>query len=286
MSSDGGIFRVQARRAWQGGTWRLVLVLFMGVMALGFLQTCLGFWGHDVAELPSAAVAWMGNHAVMQTPVFGLFVYFLMIPCSSAVFADSLLLDVRAQRANALATRSSERGYVLSSAALSFACAFAVVLLALLFSQVVAYVAFPATASQDAFAYGFNTSASYSDALPAAAAGVPLVRLAAECRLVFNLLVALYEALWSGIMALVSFAVSLYVKRSRILVLGAPTLVLLVLSNFLPPELNVMATYMGLGLTWSGGGSVWGLLGLPALVLAAACAAIAAALALRRDVLL
>lgn len=110
--------------------------------------------------------------------------------------------------------------------------------------------------------------------------------LGAENRPIFNLLMALYEAFWSGIMALVAFAISLYVKRSRILMLGVPTLVLLVMGNFLPSELNVMATYLGLGFTWHAGATVLGFLGLPALVFAAACVAIAAAFALRRDVLL
>lgn len=286
MAARTGIFAAQTSRVWRGRTWRFVLLLFMLVMAMGYVQTCLAFWGHDAAELPSAATAWIGNHAVMQTPVFGLFAYFLMVPCSSAIFADSLLLDVRSRRANALAARSSERGYVISSAALAFASAFAIVLAALLLSQALAYLAFPATASQDAFSSGFNTSASYAASEVSGADGLLLGVLRAENRPIFNLLMALYEALWSGIMALVAFAISLYVKRSRILVLGVPTLVLLVMSNFLPSELNVMATYLGLGFTWHADATVLGFLGLPALVLAAACVAIAAAFALRRDVLL
>ena len=143
MAARTGIFAAQTSRVWRGRTWRFVLLLFMLVMAMGYVQTCLAFWGHDAAELPSAATAWIGNHAVMQTPVFGLFAYFLMVPCSSAIFADSLLLDVRSRRANALAARSSERGYVISSAALAFASAFAIVLAALLLSQALAYLAFP-----------------------------------------------------------------------------------------------------------------------------------------------
>lgn len=107
MAARTGIFAAQTSRVWRGKTWRFVLLLFMLVMAMGYVQTCLAFWGHDAAELPSAATAWIGNHAVMQTPVFGLFAYFLMVPCSSAIFADSLLLDVRSRRANALAARSS-----------------------------------------------------------------------------------------------------------------------------------------------------------------------------------
>ena len=99
-------------------------------------------------------------------------------------------------------------------------------------------------------------------------------------------MIAFYEALWSGIGALVSVAISLYSKRNRILVLGLPTLLLLVSSNFLPSDVNVMATYLGLSFVWGNGATLFWLIALPVLAMLAAVAAIAAALLTKRDVLL
>ena len=143
-------------------------------------------------------------------------------------------------------------------------------------------------------ARSFSTSTDRTAPLPAAlmaaaapAAGVDLLAsLALDNRYAFNLLIALYEALWSGIAALFSVGISLYSKRSRILVLGSPTLLLLVSSNFLPSEVNVMATYLGLSFVWGGGATLFWLIALPVLAMLAAVATIAAALLTKRDVLL
>lgn len=285
MDVGKGMLKAQAHRAFRSKTWRYALLIFVAVMSVAFIQTCLGFWGHDVAELPSAAYAWVGNHGAMQAPVFGLFVYFLMIPCSSAAFADRLYLDVRQKQANAIASRASLRAYIASIAATAFVLAFLVTFFALLLSQLMSLAAFPLVVGQDAFAE-FNTPASYEAAM-SPAAGVDLLgSLAANNRYAFNLLISLYEALWSGISALVSVTISLYSRRNRVLVLGLPTLLLLVSSNFLPSEVNVMATYLGLSFVWGGGATLFWLIALPVLAMLAAVAAIAAALLTKRDVLL
>lgn len=285
MDAGKGMLKAQAHRAFRSKTWRYALLVFVAVLSVAFIQTCLGFWGHDVAELPSAAYAWAGNHGAMQTPVFGLFVYFLMIPCSSAAFADRIFIDVRQKQANAIASRASLRSYIASVAATAFVLAFLVALFALVFSQLMAIAAFPLVAGQDAFAE-FNTPASYDAAMTPAAGMDLLGSLALDNRYAFNLLIALYEALWSGIAALVSVAISLYSKRSRVLVLGLPTLLLLVSSNFLPSEVNVMATYLGLSFIWGSGASLFWFIALPVLAMLAAVAAITVALLTKRDVLL
>lgn len=285
MDAGKGMFKAQAYRAFRSKTWRYTLLVFVAVLSAAFIQTCLSFWGHDVAELPSAAYAWVGNHGAMQTPVFGLFVYFLMIPCSSAAFADRLYLDVKQKQANAIASRASLSAYIASIAVSAFMFAFIVTFSALALSQLMALVAFPIDAGQDSFAE-FNTPASYEAAM-VPAPGVDLLGpLASYNRCAFNLLIALYEALWSGIAALVSVAITLYSKRSRVLVLGLPTLLLLVFSNFLPSEVNVMATYLGLSFIWGSGASLLWLIALPAFAILAALAAIAACLLTKRDVLL
>lgn len=285
MDAGKGMLKAQAHRAFRSKTWRYALLVFVAVLSVAFIQTCLGFWGHDVAELPSAAYAWAGNHGAMQTPVFGLFVYFLMIPCSSAAFADRIFIDVRQKQANAIASRASLRSYIASVAATAFVLAFLVALFALVFSQLMAIAAFPLVAGQDAFAE-FNTPASYDAAMTPAVGMDLLGSLALDNRYAFNLLIALYEALWSGIAALVSVAISLYSKRSRVLVLGLPTLLFLVSSNFLPSEVNVMATYLGLSFIWGSGASLFWLIALPVLAMLAAVAAITVALLTKRDVLL
>lgn len=186
MDAGKGMLKAQAHRAFRSKNWRYALLIFVAVLSVAFIQTCLGFWGHDVTEPPSAAYAWAGNHGAMQTPVFGLFVYFLMIPCSSAAFADRLYLDVRQKQANAIVSRASLRAYVASIAAIAFTFAFLVSFLALALSQLMSLAAFPLVAGQDAFAE-FNTPASYEAAMVPAAGVDPLASLALDNRYAFNL---------------------------------------------------------------------------------------------------
>ena len=55
MDAGKGMLKAQAHRAFRSKNWRYALLVFVAVLSVAFIQTCLGFWGHDVAELPSAA---------------------------------------------------------------------------------------------------------------------------------------------------------------------------------------------------------------------------------------
>ena len=60
-----------------------------------------------------------------------------------------------------------------------------------------------------------------------------------NARYLLNLIFIVYDALWGGLLALAAFALSLYVRTSRLLVVGLPALALIVSSYLLPPDLNI-----------------------------------------------
>ena len=144
-------------------TWRYAVVVGLVAMSVCFVQTCLVFWGHDVGEVPAADVAWVGNYESMQTPLFCFYPYFLMPFLAAAVFGDSLFLDVRRRYAGCVAVRASLRSYLFSGALATFVGGFLVVFVPLLVSQLLAFVAFPATSGQDACQLLLNTSAAEVD---------------------------------------------------------------------------------------------------------------------------
>lgn len=163
MAGRAGVLQFQFRRMLASKTWRYAVVVGLVTMSVCFVQTCLVFWGHDVGEVPAADVAWVGNYESMQTPLFCFYLYFLMPFLAAAVFGDSLFLDVRRRYAGCVAVRSSLRSYLVSGAIAAFVGGFLVVLVPLLVSQLLAFVAFPATSGQDAYQLLLNSSAAEVD---------------------------------------------------------------------------------------------------------------------------
>lgn len=230
-----GIFQFQLRRAFGSKTLPYVLLLSFGVMCVCFLQACLKFWGHDVAEVPSAAVAWVGNYDAMETNVFSYFINYMMAPLAAAIFGDSFCSDVRGGLAASGATRSSLVGYVLSGALAAFLAAFFTMLAALLGSQILAYLAFPPSSAPDAYqSLGYFTA--QADSLDHLSQGL-FGDLRISARLLCNAIFCAQAALWAGVISAASYAVSMLVRGRRLVAIGVPTLAFLVANLALPQEL-------------------------------------------------
>lgn len=285
MHISKGIFSLHVRRALAAKSWRYALLLSLTIVAASFVQLCLNFWGYDAAELPSASVAWVGNHGYMKTPLFGLWIFMLMFPLLSAVYGDAFYVHRRDGLIAALVTRTSKARYLLSGGCVAFLGAFLVALGVLLVSQLISFIAFPVDAGRDAFALSFNSPSSDVNQWGAWSDSLLFSELYLGNRYLYNLLFCIYDAVWAGLMALASYVLSCYVKRSRVVTLGVPTLVYLALSNFLPLEIN-LSSYVGLVVSWTPGGSVTFFALAPLVFLALLVAALALPLVLKRDVLL
>ena len=277
-----GIFWVQLARARRSAMARWALLAMLVCVALSFAQTCLAFWGHDVAELPSAAVGWAGNSTAVGAASWSMLVFFLLFLLPCAAFSDALLTDVRCRAAGCIATRTTTARYVLATVAVAALAGFVVVLVPLLVSQLLAFAAFPATATEG-FAGSFNASAA--EATLSSGVGRRLFSgLWARSPYLYNLLFIGYDALWGALVSAASVAVSLYVRTSRLLVVGAPTLVYL-LSSFLLPEEWALYSYLAPS-DWVRGLSEAYFVAAPFVVAGAVAAAIGWALLSKKDVLL
>lgn len=243
MSARSGVLRFQFSRMLRSKAWRYALVVGLVVSAVCFAQTCLLFWGHDIGEVPSADVAWVGNYESMQTPLFTLYLVFLMPFLSAAVFGDSFFNDVRRRFAACVVSRSSLRAYVASGAVAASVGGFLVVLVPLAVSQLLAFVAFPVAAGQDVFQLFVNTSAATAD-VTAWYRQTLFPGLFLNHRYLLNALFIVYDALWGGLLALASFVLSLYLRVSRLLVVGVPALALIVSTYLMPTDFNVARDLM------------------------------------------
>lgn len=277
-----GIFWVQLARARRSGMARWALLAMLVAVALSFAQTCLAFWGHDVAELPSAAVGWAGNSTAVGAVSWSMLVFFLLFLLPCAAFSDALLTDVRCRAAGCIATRTATVRYVLATVAVAALVGFVVVLVPLVVSQLLAFLVFP-VATTEGFAGSFNASAA-EVALSTSDEMRLFPDLWESLPYLYNLLFICYDALWGAIVSAASVAVSLYVHNSRLLVVGAPTLVCL-LSSFLLPSEWALYSYLAPS-DWVRGLSEAYFVAAPLIVAGVVAAMIGWALLGKRDVLL
>ena len=277
-----GIFRMQLARAAHSRMARYAFLFMLLVVAASFAQTLASFWGHDAGELPSAAVGWAGNADYLSVAPWAVLVFFLLFIVSSSAFADTFYLDVRCRAAGCVAKRTTTTRYVWATAAAAALTAFVVVLVPLLVSQALALLVFPVSAP-DGFVTSFNDAASMPDVFGTGSMELLLWDLRWSHPYLYNLIFICYDALWAAIMAAASVAVSLYTRKSRLVVLGAPTLVYL-LSLFVLPRWASLSSYLYPSATSEG--SLAFMACAPVAVALVVAAAIAWALARGRDVLL
>ena len=277
-----GVLRLQMRRAVESKTLPYAFLSLMALITVCFVQSCLMFWGHDVGALPSAATIWVGNGWRSNAGLMTFVTSYLLFPLSAALFADCLYEDRSRGAAYLIASRTSLWGYLLSGALCSLVIAFVMTLLALLLSQAVALMAFPATASPDAYYVMYDLAAT-SDLGFSLLEGQPFSGLLFSNRYLYNLLYCVYDAAFAGAMALASYALSLFVRRNRLVVLGLPTMLLLMLSAVVPPACSV-AGFL-LPQYGSAGTPEWLVLATPALIAAVSLLVVCVSSKARGDVL-
>ena len=197
MICRSGMLKLQIRRALQSKTLPYAILALMALVIVCFVQSCLMFWGHDRGEIPSAATQWVGNGLRSNAQLISFLVSYLLFPLTSAIFSMCLFDDKRARAAYMLAPRSSMRSYLCSGALCSFGMAFVATLFVLLISQALAFLAFPAGTSADAY-YGALGQLVTSQDEFALLATQPLSSLLFGNRYLLNLAYCLYDAFYAG----------------------------------------------------------------------------------------
>jgi hypothetical protein len=221
------LFKMQGKRLLSRVETRFAVTAVLIITVVAFVETCLHFIGSDVGALPSAAYGWAWNMDALQIQSMRVFAYFLIFIIAASVFADNLLLDSKSGIVACIATRCSTPLYVAVNAILTFLGGFFVVLLPLAISQLLAFLVFPI---EGTFAGHYNTPVFFFEGdgnilFPSLYYNYPYIN---------NMVFALYASLWAGIMALLSFALSLVIRKNRLISIGIPT-ALALLSIFIVP---------------------------------------------------
>ena len=222
---------LQAKHMVSRSEFKFALTLMLVIVTAAFIEVCVRFQGKDVGELPSAAAAWIGNADTMQVQSIRILVFFLVFIIGSSVFADNFYSDKKSGILYSIVTRTSIKTYVASSIIVIFAGAFFVIFVPLALSQLLAFIVFPASATEFvAFNWpSYMSSANFeSPIFPDLFYNHPYFQ---------NVLFLVNISSWAGIMALLAFAISLYTQKSRLIVLCVPTTIVLLTWFILPQNL-------------------------------------------------
>jgi hypothetical protein len=243
MSTFWHLFKMQCVRLLTKGEVKYALTAMLVIVVAAFAESCALFYGADLGELPSAAYGWVGNMDNMQIQTMHVLYIYLIFLIAASIFADSFFTDLKCRVSNMIATRCSLQSYLASTALLAFLGGFFVILVPLIFSQLLALLVFPAIPEPGSFAGNINTPA-YDDFLAnlnTQNALFPSVYF--NHPYLSNLFFIFYAALWAGIMSLMAFVVSLFTRKSRLIILGVPTLVFL-LSFYILPSSYILPYYL------------------------------------------
>lgn len=280
---EGAVFKLEVRRLFSRIELRFAFVAMLVLVAIAFIESCLRFAGSDVSALPSAAYGWPWNMDRMQIQSMRVLAFFLMFLIAASVFSDNFLLDIKEGITPVIASRCSLRSYLASNALLSFAGGFLIMLIPLVISQILAFLIFPINGT---FANHFNNPVYMYEGdgnllFPSLTYNFPYLN---------NMVYALYASLWAGGAALLSFSISLLIRKNRLICLGIPTAISL-LSWQIAPVLaggkDCMTHFFYLYPFPSVPGlSVQYFVIAPLVVLAASAVLIAVALRIKKDVLL
>lgn len=243
VNTFGAMFNMQFRRLCARNEAKYAVTIMLIMITAAFIESCLRFQGEDAGAVPCAAYGWVGNMDNMQIQSMHTLYLFLLFLIAALVFADSFFVDVKSRIANLIAMRSSLPVYLASTGLLAFLGGFLIVCVPFLLSQAFALVVFPAVGAANSFTTMINTNASDSGWTMVFAQNALFPPLFFNHPYLNNLVFIFYASFWAGIMSLMSFVISLFTRKSRLVVLGVPTLVFL-LTFFLLPQSMAPANYL------------------------------------------
>ena len=233
MRGFSAVFKMQARRMLTRKRFGLLFLAMSLLVTTSYLETCVAASDGDVRCIYSAATGWIGrinafggfNIGKWTPSIMKMFFNFFLILFGALAFSDFYDTDQRAGIYPALITRCSSNAYHVSGAILCFLGAFAVIAAPLLISQGLMFFLFPAQTVVNERLATINPlwKQMWGE-------GVLFPSLFFNHPYLTNLLYIFYDGLMAGTWALVSYVLSLFVRKARFLFLILPVVLLAAVS--------------------------------------------------------
>ncbi len=240
MKEKNAVIKMQFRHMLSRTEFKVSLTAVLLVVAISFLVLCTKVWGLDFSNLYSAAYGWVGNAAPLDINIMQMFFVLLIFFVGSMAFSDSQYVDGKINAKTMIITRCSRKNYIISGAFVSFLGAFLVIFVPFIFSQLLSFSIFPVQSSVQTV---FNSNPSwvkpyrFDTLFPSLTYNNPYL---------YNLISIFYMSVCAGIFAVLSFCLSFFIKRGRLLIIGIPTILVFV-EDFIFPGSNSFTYYLYMG---------------------------------------
>lgn len=223
------VARVQFIRLMKKKEFWFALTISIAIFSVAFIELCVHFLGFDRGAIPSAATAWIANMDSLLIFSIHLYFFLFIFILSSMAFGDAALLDFKSRHVEHFLSRCSARTYIISTTVVAFAGGFLVVAIPLILFQVLSFIVFPA--SNNAWSFSGHLLSNLQDYtwIRSNASKALFFDLMYEMPYAYNLIFILYDSIWGGLSAVASIVLSLYIRKNRLLVIGAPTFVYLLI---------------------------------------------------------
>ena len=222
-----GILKLQLRRLLSSTGFYAALFVSIAFVVVGFVETCVAFWGADVSDLPHAASAWGFNMEEMRVQSLRVYVYFAMSILAAFPMCGLIARDIKSNTVPCIVVRGGAKAYILSNATLAFLSAFFIVLITGVVSQLLAILVFPL---HGYLAVNIN--------LPLYRTGYDPYIFLDSMRMSYpfmrNVVFIVYMSLWSGLMGLISYGLTFWNKGNLLSSLCAPAIASLSLWYVIP----------------------------------------------------
>lgn len=189
-------------------------------VCIGSFVSCAQIIGCDVTQIFPASQLWFVFS--FANDVSGIFYMFVLPLASSIMVADAYFMNRYTRASIFVLARASKTKYLLCMAVSVFLLPFLVVLFCLVISQVLVLIAAPAVSSDWYSLSPPNYHFLYEMVMFPAVFSIN--------QYVHNLIIMVIDAVYAGLIALTSYSISLFVQKSRFLVVALPGLTVLLWS--------------------------------------------------------
>lgn len=231
MSNFRSIFKVQLLHMISRLEFKISMTVSLFVVVYAFYSQCKRNTGGDIAGLASAAFSWIGNAADLQLMYIQLFFIFFAFFIGALAFSDSQFVDTKIKIRSIITTRCSRKSYILSGAVVSFCGAFAVIFIPFMISQLLSFLIFPVHSFNDnpfAALQTWDFRSRVGDLV--------FTSIYYNHPYLYNLFMIFYASVCTGAFAVLSFVLSFFIKRGRVLVVGLPTIAVAIVNTTLPTK--------------------------------------------------
>lgn len=203
--------------------FQFAFTAMLSFVSLAFIINCINLYGKDISYVFPANQIWVGFS--ISSMIISNVLYLFILPfISSIAYSDTYFIDYNTGIYKNIFTRCNKYIYFLAKGITVFSAGFIIIFIPLLVNQLLSLIPAPLKSCADITNWPSYLFLPIKDMI--------FPNLFLYNPYLYNFLYMLIPALFGGIMALLSYSLSFYIKKSRLLVVSIVG-ILYVAENFL-----------------------------------------------------